>query len=55
MKRIDTTDFLAFILMGFLLLEIDFSNMSLTNWIALVVSGLWFILFLIKLSIAEKE
>lgn len=55
MKRIDTTDFLAFILMCFLLLEIDFSNMSILSWCALLVSVLWFVLFIIKLSIAEKE
>ena len=55
MNRINSTDLLAFVLMAILLLEIDFNNMTTLSWIGLVVSVLWFILFIIKMILPAKE
>lgn len=55
MNKINSTDLLAFVLMAILLLEIDFNNMTTLNWIGLVVSLLWFILFITKMILPTKE
>jgi hypothetical protein len=55
MNRINSTDLLAFVLMAILLLEIDFNKMTTLSWIGLVVSILWFILFIIKMILPAKE
>ncbi|MBS7428234.1 hypothetical protein [Virgibacillus sp. 6R] len=55
MNRLNSTDLLAFVLMTILLLEIDFNNMTTLSWIGLVVSVLWFILFIIKIILPAKE
>ncbi|GIP63385.1 hypothetical protein J32TS6_19400 [Virgibacillus pantothenticus] len=41
--------------MAILLLEIDFNNMTTLSWIGLVVSVLWFILFITKLILPKER
>jgi uncharacterized membrane protein len=55
MNRINSTDLLAFVLMAILLLEIDFNNMTALSWIGLVVSIVWFILFITKMILTKER
>jgi len=55
MKRITSSDLLVFILMAVLLLDIDFNNMSVLNWIGCIVAVIWFITFVLKLLLPERR
>src|SRR5699024_9570016 len=53
MNRISVTDWLVFILMAVMLLEINFKDMTVFNWIACIVALIWFVLFIVKLIIPK--
>ncbi|GAA5416180.1 hypothetical protein Pryu01_01212 [Paraliobacillus ryukyuensis] len=55
MKRIQLTDMLVFILMATLLLDIDFNETKPLEWIALIVSSVWLVIFIIKILLPTNK
>ncbi len=49
MKRINSSDLTVFILMVVLLADIDFDNMNMIQWVGLIVSVIWLLLFIVKM------
>lgn len=48
MNRITSTDWLVFILVAVFLVDLDFDNMNLLNWVGFGVSMLWLVIFVFK-------
>lgn len=55
MNRISSLETLMFIVLSLYLIDLDFSSMSILNWIGFTATILWLILFIIKHLLPKKQ
>ncbi|MBB6450039.1 L-asparagine transporter-like permease [Geomicrobium halophilum] len=53
-KRFSWVDIVVFVLFVFLLITMDFNNMTAMNWFSIIIFGIYVLLFLLKFFLDRK-